>query len=54
MISHVLETKATRWDSWTEGGGWARALLVGEEGREGPATWHGVGELKAELSTSLP
>lgn len=40
MISHVLETKATRWDSWTEGGGWARALLVGEEGREGPATWH--------------
>ena len=30
MISHVLETKATRWDSWTEGGGWARALLVGE------------------------
>lgn len=38
MTSHVLEIKATRWDAWTWGGGWARALLVGEEGR-GPATW---------------
>lgn len=38
MTCHVLEIKATRWDAWTWGGGWARALLVGEEGR-GPATW---------------